>query len=249
MVNHGVPSLITQLQVKHGPSELFSRFFIKAIQAVNDRGISLRVGNFTELEEINQRNSDSWRPLFPSLSPSVGGAENSSGYAIIGVDHIGDPVATLGSRIFEWKNTNLKKQAQELTFFYNDLEKAREGETCEVTSKIAKTITGRVSLGGGIWNHPDYRGHQIIELMTRINRAYAYVTYNVDQHFGLLAPAAVKNRIHTKSGFREVDEALIMKNSTSYPGKDVSMMVIRAYPHDIIDDAYLFLSHWRSKTD
>ena len=249
MTSRSANALLSRLEVKYGPHELLSQFFMKAIQSINERGISLRVTSFSELEEINLRNSESWRPLFPSFSPSTGGVKDKAGYAIVGDNHTGDTVATQAVRVFEWQDTHLKAEAESLRMMYADPgTAARPGEECRVTADIAKDIRGRVSLGGAIWYHPDYRRMQLPELFTRITRAYAYVTYGVDQHIGFLAPDSVTKRIHIRSGFRETGDAMVMTNSLAYPDTETSMTILRMWPSDIIDDAYLHLAHWRSKS-
>lgn len=247
MTHPSTTSLLAKLAFQYGPAELLSRFFLKAIQAVNQRGLSLHVGNFTQLEEVNEANREHWRPLFPSFSPTTGGVDNADGFVIFGIDQKGRVRATQAARLFHWPQSNLANELTSLRLMYSNPHLMPEGEECEVIDKtMPGTVKGRVSLGGAIWYHPDYRGKQFAELFPRLTRAYALATYNTEHHLGFFAPDAVKRGIPQSCGFREDGATMIMRNSASYPDKDVTMSIMRSGPHDIIDDLFLYLLDWES---
>lgn len=242
--------LLSQLQIRFGPQELMGHFFVRVLSALAERDITLHRVGFTDLEAINKANIDSWRPLFPAFSPSIGGVADTEGFALAGVNHRGDVVATQAARIFDWRGTNLKREAQSLRFLYADPQSmARKNEAIKVTAPIAKTIKGRVGLGGAIWVSKNYQGRQLSDLIPRLTRAFAHVTYGTEQHIGMVSPENAARKLHVRHGFREHSEHLIMRNSHSYPDKDVPMTLLRMYASGIADDAYLHLTHWRSKID
>jgi hypothetical protein len=226
-----------------------SRLFVELIRALAVRGVTMHLGTFSDLEQINAAKLDSWRPLMPSFSPSAGGARDDDGFALFAHNHRGEIIATQAARIFEWPDTNLKKEAKSLRLFYSDPALARDGESCEVTAPIAKSVKGRVGLGGAIWVDKSFQGRQLSDLIPRMTRAFAHATYGTDQHIGLVSPENAARKLHLRHGFREHSEFLTLRNSRSYPGKDVPMTLLRMHASGIADDAYLHITHWRSKID
>ena len=110
--------ILTQIQVDREPVDLLTRFFVKAVDAAARRGVRLEFGTFEELKAVNEANAASWPPLTTSFRSDIGGVDDSNGFVILGRDANGDTVATQAARLFDWRNTNFKAEAEALRFFY-----------------------------------------------------------------------------------------------------------------------------------
>ena len=58
--------LRAKLAIDHGPTDLLERFFRRADAAAHALGLTLSFADLAELIEVNERNRDSWLPLFPT---------------------------------------------------------------------------------------------------------------------------------------------------------------------------------------
>lgn len=241
---------LDQMDLKFGPRDLLMRYFIKTVEQVEARGVKLEFGTFAELAEINRQHRDSWRPLLSTFQPNVGGVTDDQGFVILGRDSSGVVVTTQALRIFEWDTTNLKDEAESLRLFYAEPARDRlPGEACVVSAPLATAITGRVAWSGGVWNRPDYRGRQLGELIPRMSRCYGLAAYNISSAAAFMSSENVAKKLHVRAGFSDLQAAVLLRHSQSYPSGDLVMSLARQRPHDIIDDAFRFLVDWRPQAD
>ncbi len=233
---------LSQLSVQFGPADLFARFFLSAVQIVEQRGISLELGSPEEFHETNQLNSGNWRTLMTSFQPEVGGARPENCVVLFGRNQDGDIILTNGIRLFDWSGSNLKIEAEALRMAYAEPERyALDGESYKVTAPNAAEITGRVGLGGGVWYHPDYRKTELTMITPRIARAVAFTHYGLDNIIALFAPGSVAKNFHTRIGFRDMSDGIVMHRTPSDPNEDIHVIIGRQQPNDIIDDTFSWL--------
>jgi hypothetical protein len=243
-------TFLDQLEVRHGPPQLFARFFLRAVQEVEARNVTLEFASFEELERINQQHRDGWRPLLSSFQPGLGGASKANGFVLVGRNQHGDPVATQAIRIFDMRNSNVKIAAERLSLLYANPDRDKlPGESCVVTAPDAESISGYVSLGGAVWYRPDFRRLQLADLLPRISRVLCTAHYNVDNHIALYSKENIAKALHTRGGFKSASESITLCNSRSFPEGHLEMSLCRMTPTDIIDDAFGWLMNWRSKID
>ena len=55
-------------------------------------------------------------------------------------------------------------------------------------------VTGRVVFSGAAWYRRDYRGKQLVEILPRLSRAYAYTRWRSDCTITMMTEAVVKGR-------------------------------------------------------
>ena len=242
---------IAQLDIRHGPVELLARFFFKAVNAAAERGVFLEFGTFADLLAVNQRNSDSWFPITTSFRDDPGGACDENGFVILGRDASGEVVATQAERLYDWRRTSMKREAEELRLFYSDpVRQKRASERCIVVAPEVADVTGLVAYSGGVWYRPDFRRRQLTEIIPRLGRAYAYGLWGFDSLAALITPQNVKKTFDRRAGYRKVTEAaVILRNSPSLPDGDLHMALALQTPNDLIDDTFAFLMDFDAQVD
>ena len=245
-----VDKFLDSLQLQYGPTELQTRFIIKACLVAAERGVYLELGTFGELLEVNKRNQDSWRPLTTTLRADPGGAHDDAGVIVFGRNGHGDVVATQAMRLFDWRDTNFKTEAEALRFFYAEPDRHRRpNETCEVTSEGAADITGKVLLGGGIWYREDYRRIQLAEIVPRLSRACAYGTYGANEMIGIVSGENVRKNLAKKLAMRMTEGQVIMRDSPGYPDKEIRLTLVRQTPDELMDDLFNFVMDFETEVD
>lgn len=246
-----VDRFLDSLKIEHGPADLLSRFFFKAVSAAADRSVFLEFGTFSDLLAVNQKNSDSWMPLTSTFREVEGGVTDDTGFVILGRNLAGDVVATQSARLFEWSGTNFRTEAESLRFFYADPDRQKAPEECcLVQTEKADSIAGRVALGGGIWYRPDYRGRQLSQIITRIGRAYALTLWNYDSMIATITQNNLKTKFDRRAGYTEIEpSSIIMRHSTTYPQGDLHLALARMTPMQLVDDVFGFMVDFDSEVD
>ena len=246
--NATAASFLDQLKIRHGPRELLSRYFAKAVSVAANRGVYLELGTLDALMEVNNQNLDTWHPMTTSFNPQFCQLDDRNSFAIIGRNRQGDVVATQGARLLDWFDTDFVAEATSLRFFYDNPKRDKSrGECCFVTSPKTSTITGRLMHSGGIWYRSDYRGLKLGEIIPRTARAYAYTTWNIDQAFGITTMENVAKKFHLRVGYREVAGRLTMRRSPTFPDGDLELILCRLTKVDLIDDLFGFLMDFDSQ--
>ncbi len=178
---------------------------LKAVDAIARCGITLEVGTFKQLLEVNEANSDSWMPLTTTFRWDIGGEDEKSGVVFIGCDAQGVPVAAQAARQFDWQGTNFKEEAQSLRFYYADPQRQKAPEeTCVVTASAATEITGSVGLSGALWFRPDDRRLMLPAILPPIARAYALTTWDIDAMMTIITTTNIERGLHKKNRFRDI---------------------------------------------
>ncbi len=245
-----VDRLLDSLHLRYGPTELQTRFIIKACLMAAERGVFMELGSFGELLEVNRKNQDSWRPLTTTLRADPGGATDDAGLIMFGRNAQGDVVATQAMRLFDWHGTNFKTEAEALRFYYADPDQHRRpNETCQVTSDGAEDITGKVLLGGGIWYREDYRRMQLAEIVPRLSRACAFGTYGPTEMIGIVSGENVRKKLAKKLAMRMTDGEVIMRDSPGYPDKEIRLTLVRQTPDELMDDLFNFVMDFETEID
>lgn len=245
-----IDDFLKGIDIKFGPRNLLSRFFLKATHAAADRGVYLEFSTFTELMDINRRNLDTWHPMTTSFDPELSAVNEDNAFVIVGRDVHGDVVATQVARFLDWTGTNFKTEAEALRFFYKHPERDKApDESCDVTAPNATEITGRLLHSGGIWYRPDYRGLNLGEIIPRLGRAYGYTRWGVNEVFGVVTSGNVRKKFDRRLGYREFSDSVTLRNSPTDPGKDLVTVLCRLSQADLIDDSFGFLMGFDTQVD
>jgi hypothetical protein len=207
-------SLLSDITLEHGPTDLIGRFLLIAEEAVKKRGLQLSFAPFSELVAVNEANRDSWLPLVPTFDPRYSNLTPETAFCIVGRDAKGDVITTQCGRYWDLGPTNLADHLASLRFYYEDPDSQRgSGERCEVTTPAAGQIRGRVCFTGAVWYRPDFRGREMPRFMARIARAYAYTRWATDYSTGMCSEAVMKTRMPQMIGHTNIDWAVEHINS------------------------------------
>lgn len=242
MTHQSVLELSRHGSSQYGPKRLLAQLFEVGQAHLAEGGITTRLASFEELEAVNALNADSWRPLFPSFRARAAGKNRDNGFAILAIDREGDVVAAQGVRVFDWRETNLKAEAESLRLFHADPVSDRgPTEECCVTIPGAELVSGRVAFNGAVWWRPDYRKTGFARILSRIVRAHSLANYDLDHLFAIFTPENISRGIHTKSGYGAAAEAMVFRNAHTLPGEVVEMAVCVISPMDAVDDIFSLL--------
>jgi hypothetical protein len=198
------------LKIKYGPVGLLGRFFLWADTAARDRGVTLFFASLQDLIEANRANSDSWRPLVPVFDEALGGVTPETAFVLIGRNKRGEIVATQAARIYDWPETTFEVEAASLRMFFADPDAAfARGDRCEITTPVAKKITGRVVYSGAAWYRSDFRGKGLATILTRISRAYAFTRWNSDFTVAIMADALIAGGLAARVGYTRLEHSCV----------------------------------------
>ena len=126
------------------------------------------------------------------------------GFVIIGRNKEQQIVAKQAARLYEW-STSLEDEATSLRMFYADPAAAfARGDRCEITTPVAKNITGRVVFSGAAWYRPDFRGKGLAGILPRISRAYAFTRWNTDFTIGMIGDRVFAGGVAERCGYTKV---------------------------------------------
>lgn len=218
-INHsggGFRPLIDNLTINHGPVELLGRFFLEADAVSRSAGVTPAIGTFEELFRINSENADSWLPIIPLFDPKNAPLLPENAFCLIGYNQDGEAVAGHAMRLYSWPDTTFKEEAESLRLFYADPEKMRlPGETCIVSSQLARNVTGRVVYSGAAWVRPDYRGLGLAQVYPRLAKAYAYSLWRPDYIVSWMTESTYAKGLLEHVGYTSADWSVELKNSTA----------------------------------
>jgi hypothetical protein len=242
-----LPSLVSEITVDHGPPDVLGRFFLKADTAARERGVTLSFGTFDELQEINDRNRATWKPLVPLFSTRYNDLDPESAFCILGRNRAGEVVATQAARLYTWPDSSFYDAARSLRLFYDDpAAKALPGEVCTVSANATKAVTGRVVFSGGGWYRPDFRKRWLSAILPRISRAYAYTRWNSDFTTTVMDKGVVDGGFHKRCGYSNIEWVLDWRNT---PLGDMYLAFLWMQPDELISDLRNFLATFDAQVD
>lgn len=233
-VVHDPTPLLGQLTVTHGPADLLANFFLRANSAARARGVTLSFASMEELLAANERNRDSWLPLFPTYDVRHNTIGIDDAFCILGRDGHGEVVAAHAGRLFNLTDGSFYDLAQSQRLMYGNPNGSRlPGETCEVTAKATRTIKGRVVFSGAAWYRPDYRGRQLSTILPILSRAYAHTRWNIDYLVAMMSEGVVRGGMTQRTGYTNIDWDIQVTNS---PLGNVRFAFMWMQPAQLLDD-------------
>jgi hypothetical protein len=210
------PSFLTAVQIEHGPVDLIGRFLQYADAVNRKQGVVLSFATLEELQEVNERNRDSWKPLFPVFNPKLNTSLRDTAFCLLGRNRDGDVVSAQAARLFTWEGTNLQREAESLRWFYSDPEASkRPGESCVVTAPSARHITGRVAFLGAVWYRPDYRKRMPTLIDLRVGPICALTKWRPD-YFALVMVESLATKGLAPRFGREPEWEILFTNNISF---------------------------------
>jgi hypothetical protein len=241
------PPLINEITIEHGPRDLLGRFFLKADTAARQRGVTLSFGTMEELQQANERNRATWKPLVPLLSPRYNDLGPETAYCILGRNAAGEIVATQAGRIFSWPDTSFYEEARSLRLFYGDPRRqALPGEVCDITAMATKAVSGRVAFSGGGWYRRDFRKRWLAGILPRISRAYAYTRWRTDFTTTVMDKGVFEGGFGRRAGYTNADWVLDWRNT---PLGDMYLGFLWMKPEQLLGDLREFLASFDAEVD
>ena len=243
-------SILDEITVAREPAELLSQFFVKAVEAAANRGVTLEFGTFEELIAANEANSETWRPITTSFRSDIGGANADTGLVVFGRDRHGDIVATQATRLFDWRHTTFKEEAESLRFFYADPERDKGvGEECIVTAPDAREVTGLIALSGAIWYRPDFRGTGLANIIPRFIRTCSYLQWDLDEFIAIVTSENVAKSFDKRTGLNAPTRSVLLRNHPTIPDGDLETLLSRLTPAQLIADLTTFVADYPVELD
>ena len=213
--NNAVPrSLLDDVTLRHGSVALLGRFLLAAESECLQRGVTLSFATFEDLADVNARNRDSWKPLFPSYDPRFHAYTPENSLVILGRNAAGEVVTTVAGILLQRGAMSLHAFTEALRVNYSDPDRFKQpGERCIVTAPSMKTLPGRHWYGGALWIHPSVRAHGLPDLLGRITRVLGYGQFGMDYAIAYVVDGVVKGGITARLGYQNVEWGLRFENS------------------------------------
>ena len=200
------PGLLTQIEIRRGPRDLLGRFFLFADKVLSERGIFVETATLEDLLRINELNRDSWLPLTPTFHPTNSQLDTGHYFCFFGRNAAGDVVTVQAARLFDWRHTNFRSEAEALRLFYQNPDRDRRAsETLQVTAPSAEAIRGLVAYTGAMWYRPDCRGLGLGYYMGRISRAYALAQWDISFVASMVSSSNVNNGFARRFGHANLE--------------------------------------------
>lgn len=229
---------LRDLRIEHGPLGLLGRFFLKADQAAQSRGVTLAFASLEDVRAVNEQNQDTWGALMPMFDPASHVFEPDKSLCILGYNAEGEVVATHAARVYDMRETDLKRASEDLTLFYGSA-KPEKDAFCQVTASSAERIKGMVAYSGCGWYRPDYRGKLLSMILPRISRALELALWNADFSVSFVDWILVEKGVIDRYGYRHTDDGVLMRGiiEANFPGAVVWM-----HRSQLLEDLRAFLS-------
>lgn len=226
--------LLDDLVLQYGPVDRIGRFLLMAESQMRQRGIHLSFATFGELVDANNRNKDSWLSLYPAFDPRLNALDDDEAFCILGRNDAGDVVLTHAARLYRWPDTTFAREAASLRYLYADpAPHVASGETCEVTARIAHSITGDAIFTGAVWYRPDFRKLMLAPIMSRITRYIAFSRWRNDLSFALMSKAVIDGGFPERCGVPNVDWAV---KSAGSPLGALTLGIVWQMPDETLAD-------------
>lgn len=203
------------LTIKHGPAELLARFVLEGDKAARRVGLRLRLRHdFDDLRRLNEFEvrRGNWFRLVNLFNPEYCDLTPENSYWLSGESEDGEIVVTVAWRIFFWPDTNL---FQEGRFLFYGRGKGRPCEFSSEAAKVAAMLSGVVLFAGSLWVRPDFRGHQLSQLIPRLGRAYGLARWPVDWCTAFTAPILVEKGVPAGYGYKHAVRSIIFPDAPS----------------------------------
>jgi len=215
---------LTEIEPVHGPIESFRRFFHYADALNRKQGVVISFATLDELLEVNERNRDTWKPLFPVFNTRMNTIAADSAFCLLGRNPDGDVVSAQAARLFDWEGTNLKREAESLRWFYDDPgQSKRPGEACVVTAPSAEDVRGRVAFLGAVWYRADYRKRMPTLVDFRVGPIYALSRWHPD-YFALVMGEALATKGLAPRFGREPEWDIRFTNNVLFGDERVALL-------------------------
>lgn len=207
-------SFLTDVVIKHGPSNVLGRFFLAADAVAKEHSVTLSFGTADELVAVNRANAATWKPVLPIFNPAFASFAPSDFYCLLGRNSSGEVVTAQAGRLFDWSGTTFAEETSSLRLLYADPANMRgAGERIDVRAPSMDNVTGRVVFSGASWQRPDIRGKALVDVTARLSRAMAYALWGPDCVVTFCAEHLVARDLPRRAGFKNTEWEINFHNT------------------------------------
>src|SRR5262245_52758851 len=87
---HSRPSILRDIVVERGPTEILGAFFLHTEVETRKRGVALEFCDPEDLVTANEANRKSWLPLVPMFNPRYGIINRDNSFSMLGRNSYGE---------------------------------------------------------------------------------------------------------------------------------------------------------------
>lgn len=213
-----IPRLPDQVDVKFGPAEAVASVILATDRTVrNNAGIRLSLsGDFHELKEINRRNQIDWYPLTPNFDPDHCDLDLSNAFWLKGIDQHGDVVLCHAVRLYALRQ-DLKTAIEDLSFYFDDGERAKTAGVHTAVSARAAAMSGRLAYSGALWVRSDFRGFGLARLIPPLSRTLSLTQWYPANHACFLTQPTVEKGMASVYGYDNLEYSIVLGNLPGFP--------------------------------
>ncbi|MFM2422312.1 MAG: hypothetical protein RL291_842 [Pseudomonadota bacterium] len=228
--------LLSHVTINHGPADFLGRFFLRADDLARSRGVSFSITTFDELMKLNEKHRATWMRMTsmydPKFCPTDLVPEKS--YVIFGRNINGEVVSCSAAKMMDLGESSLYDALTSLRALYeNPGRDANTGEAVTCTAPIARSLRGRIFIGGAAWVRPDYRGRDIPGLSVRVSRAMALSKFGFDSYVSFLMDYRIQVGFDMDLGYPRGEWGMSIANATN---GNPNTKVVWLYPDEVLAD-------------
>lgn len=146
-------------------------------------------------------------PVSPNLDPARGDVRPGNAYWIAVREPAGTVVATMVEKLYV--TNDLLYDIRSHRFFYDSAPRLDDYPITLHPEARVPSIAGRVSYGGGLWVHPDWRGKSLGNTLPQIGRYLNLRQWLIDFHVSLIATSPNRDR-WSSDGVRNAHQTPLM---------------------------------------
>jgi hypothetical protein len=212
-----IPRLPNQVDVNFGPTDAVSEVILGTDRSVRNVGIRLSLSSdFHDLQRINQQNRVDWYPLTPNFDPDECDRNASNAFWLRGIDDRGDVVLCHAVRLYAL-HQDLKGAVEDLSFYYDDTDRARAAGVHTTVTATAAAMSGRVAYSGALWVRSDFRGFGLARLIPPLSRTLALTRWYPANHTCFLMQPTVEKGMAKVYGYDNLEYAITLGNMPGFP--------------------------------
>jgi hypothetical protein len=205
-IGHENPNFLQDLKLDHPATPQLARFLLDADAAVRQRGIRLSFEPIMILAELNAEHFDTWGRFAPQLDSRIAPLTPGNSYCLVGRDAANVVVAVQAGRVYRTGTRTLTDICKDRSLYYGDLPPpTSDGITCTITCAGSELIRGCFAYSGGLWVHPNYRGHRLAALLPRVSRSYALGRFQTAFTFAFIGAQMAASPLRQMYGYPRLE--------------------------------------------
>jgi hypothetical protein len=138
----------------------------------------------------------------------------------------GNFVGAQCAKLYDWRGTDFKTEAESLRFVYSDPQASAFPEEMIVCSApSAGEVGGLVCYSGNAWFHPKLRGQGLSAIVPVMSRLFGHLFWDTDCTLAMAIPLLVQKGVTAQYGYRRVESGIDWRNS--YRGSVKLVMLVK----------------------